>query len=112
MFGLLSIAVTFTYLPPICSSTFAYSFSAATAAIGEVGLAPLEDAEAEEPEPPKELLPHPARTTASSNARRHARPRECAGASSGPRAAIFIGDLNQMVDSTRTAPRPGPRAQP
>ncbi len=51
MFGLLSIAVTFTYLPPICSITFAYSFSAATAAIGAVELPLLEDAETAELDP-------------------------------------------------------------
>jgi len=31
VFGLLSIALTSTYLPPICEMTFAYSFSAPTA---------------------------------------------------------------------------------
>ena len=107
MFGLLSIAVTFTYLPPICSSTFAYSFSAATAAIGEVALAPLEDAGLA-PEADRELLPQPARNNSSSEAAAARR----RGQSSGPRAAIFIGDLNQTVDSTRTVPRSGPRAQP
>ena len=55
MFGLLSMAVTRTYLPPICEITFAYSFSAPTATTTPVvavavSLAPLAEQAAARPE--------------------------------------------------------------
>src|ERR1700729_409828 len=54
VFGLLSMAVTRTYLPPICEITFAYSFSAPTAVTAPVvavavSLAPLEEQAAARP---------------------------------------------------------------
>ena len=57
VFGLLSIAVTVTYLPPIWEITFAYSFSAPTAVIGPFPVVL-----------PTALAPQPAAATATTTA--------------------------------------------
>ena len=81
MLGLLSIALTLTYLPPICSITFAYSFSAPTAEI----VAPPDEED-------EELAPHP-----TSKSTRTAAAAETAKRARAQRGAMFIGNLDLIV---------------
>ena len=60
VFGLLMIAVTDTYLPPICEITFAYSFSAPTAT-----MRPLPAVALDEPQPATVTASPPMAITAT-----------------------------------------------
>ena len=57
VFGLLSMALTCTYLPPIWLITFAYSFSAPTAVMVALELAAAVDPEPAEHAEPSRAIP-------------------------------------------------------